>query len=409
MSGGTGTLQTFNKREQAGPPFVAGSANNGLSVDPVTGKIVLGNDVGAAGDPAQLLSDRQIALVNFFLEFLNNTGTDHLAINATGADPFGIRFTEDTWPQVISITLNQNSELVFQQQGNGEVLRYTNWFFPYFILHENGGFPSIAGALMNVVAVTAPVGLGVEYQGADNSVSNVLRVENTGGATGGSVVLTSDGAGKQLFSGVAGATYGEPALAGNPLIATDNTSALQLAALGNAGGDFIFFTRLLAFPFTITERMRLLQNGNLGIGVAAPTAYLHLAAGTAVAGTAPFKYTAGVNLAVVENGAKEFDGTNEFLSVAGVRYTMAKTLTATANLDFPNTAAQTSSDLTIALNGAADGDVVLLGVPIAALLADSCYTAFVSAANVITVRFNNYSAGALDPAAGVFRVSIVKY
>lgn len=43
-----------------GPPFVATSADNGLSVDPVTGRIVLGNDTGLTA--AQLLSDREIPM-----------------------------------------------------------------------------------------------------------------------------------------------------------------------------------------------------------------------------------------------------------------------------------------------------------------------------------------------------------
>lgn len=153
-------------------------------------------------------------------------------------------------------------------------------------------------------------------------------------------------------------------------------------------------------------------NGRLCIGnnVVTPTAILHLLAGVNTASGAPFKYTAGVAAqTVLENGAKNFNGTNEFLTAGGVNYTMAKTLTNTAALDFPNTAAQTSSDLTITVTGAAVGDVVLLGVPAASVNADSCYTAFVSAANTVTVRFNNYSAGAIDPASGTFRAAIVKY
>jgi len=125
---------------------------------------------------------------------------------------------------------------------------------------------------------------------------------------------------------------------------------------------------------------------------------------------APFKYTAGVLAqTAVENGAKNFDGTNESLAVGGVTYTMAKTLTATAVLNFPNTLTLTSSDLTIALLGAAVGDVVGLGVDIASVNANSCFTAFVSAANTVTVRFNNYSAAPIDPASGTFRVSVTKY
>jgi hypothetical protein len=58
------------------PPFPAGAANNGLSVDPVTGLIVLGNDVGDATEPARLLNDREIvtddSLGNFFGLNLNS-------------------------------------------------------------------------------------------------------------------------------------------------------------------------------------------------------------------------------------------------------------------------------------------------------------------------------------------------
>lgn len=82
--------------------------------------------------------------------------------------------------------------------------------------------------------------------------------------------------------------------------------------------------------------------------------------------------------------------------------------TATANLNFPNTAAQTSADLTIALADAVVGDMVTLGFDPAAAVANSCYTAFVDSAGSVTVRFNNYSAGAIDPPAADFTVSILK-
>ncbi len=48
--------------------------------------------------------------------------------------------------------------------------------------------------------------------------------------------------------------------------------------------------------------------GIVGIGVAAPTAYLHLKAGTAAANTAPLKFTDGTLLAAPEAGALEYDG-----------------------------------------------------------------------------------------------------
>jgi hypothetical protein len=65
MGQGQGSV-TVNQRKEPvptpGPPFLLTSANNGLSVDPVSGKIVLGQDIGAVGDPAQLLSSRDIPM-----------------------------------------------------------------------------------------------------------------------------------------------------------------------------------------------------------------------------------------------------------------------------------------------------------------------------------------------------------
>ena len=151
------------------------------------------------------------------------------------------------------------------------------------------------------------------------------------------------------------------------------------------------------------------NNGNIGINVTSPTAKAHLAAGTASANTAPLKFTSGSNLTTPENGAVEYDGTNYFATSGGTRYTLAKTLTTTSALNFAATAAQSSSDMTVTVTGAADGDAVSLGVPNSAVSANSAYTAWVSATDTVTIRFNNYSSGSVNPAAGTFRISVIKY
>ncbi|HEX5732804.1 MAG TPA: hypothetical protein VF131_08220 [Blastocatellia bacterium] len=88
---------------------------------------------------------------------------------------------------------------------------------------------------------------------------------------------------------------------------------------------------------------------------------------------------------------------------------LAQLLSAAATLDFPATAAHTSSDLTITVAGAAVGDVVALGIPHDSVSANSLFTAWVSAASQVTVRFNNYSGSNLDPPAGSFRVQVTKF
>jgi len=62
--------------------------------------------------------------------------------------------------------------------------------------------------------------------------------------------------------------------------------------------------------------------GRFGINVLNPTASLQLPAGTATAGTAPLKLTSGTNLTTPENGTFEFDGTNLYFTVGGVRKTV---------------------------------------------------------------------------------------
>ena len=159
---------------------------------------------------------------------------------------------------------------------------------------------------------------------------------------------------------------------------------------------------------TQSEKMRITNAGNVGIGQATPTAALHLKAGTATASTAPLKFTSGTNLTTAEAGAVEFDGTNLLFTPSTTRHTVNHGLTGSATLDFPSTTTLLSADLTITVTGAADGDVVSLGVPNAAVNANTCYTAWVSSANTVTVRFNNYSSGTVNPASGSFKVFVTK-
>lgn len=80
-------------------------------------------------------------------------------------------------------------------------------------------------------------------------------------------------------------------------------------------------------------------------------------------------------------------------------------LTATATLDFASIAAATTANLTITVTGAAVNDAVLLGPP-ATLEAGLVATGYVSAANTVTVRVANVTAGAIDPASATWRATI---
>jgi hypothetical protein len=92
----------------------------------------------------------------------------------------------------------------------------------------------------------------------------------------------------------------------------------------------------------------------------------------------------------------------------GASSKLKKIITATAALNFPSIAANTTSDLTITVTGAAVGDSVSLGPP-SAPESGITYTAFVSATNTVTVRASNVTTGAIDPASATFRATVFQF
>lgn len=96
---------------------------------------------------------------------------------------------------------------------------------------------------------------------------------------------------------------------------------------------------------------------------------------------------------------------NGFIGATGVA--VEAVLSNSASLNFASIAAAASADLTITVTGAAVGDEVTVGLP-AAPTAGIIYQAFVSAANTVTVRATNITAGAIDPAAQTFNVAVLK-
>ena len=155
---------------------------------------------------------------------------------------------------------------------------------------------------------------------------------------------------------------------------------------------------------------------NVGFGVFGAAAFIHTKAGTAAANNAPFQYTAGVAAqTALQDGAKNFDGSNEFLTVSGRNYTMAKSLTGTNSITFGTIFAGFGLFGSIAVPGAALGDVVSLDIPAsvmtAAITASTfiSFTAWVVTAGVVQVQCTNTGPNDVTLAAATFRASVVKY
>lgn len=98
--------------------------------------------------------------------------------------------------------------------------------------------------------------------------------------------------------------------------------------------------------------------------------------------------------------------TNGILWQSGVQLTNAYTVV--TNIDFASLVSIGCEDTNITVTGAAVGDVVSLGVANAAVpSATSFYTAWVSAADTVTLRYCALVSG--DPASGAFRIQVNKW
>jgi len=111
-------------------------------------------------------------------------------------------------------------------------------------------------------------------------------------------------------------------MTGNKLIGgSTTTSDLYLqttTGVGTTGADMHF----LVGDNGAIEAMTILNAGNVGIGMTAPTARLHLPACTAIANTASLKIDAGILAIIPVSGNIESDGIHLYWtdSVMGIRH-----------------------------------------------------------------------------------------
>lgn len=203
------------------------------------------------------------------------------------------------------------------------------------------------------------VSLGLNYQGASSAHSPVKIRKSTGTSSDGAIVFTfaPDDGSIQL------APFGP--------IGTQ-TSEIQYFELAANGANY--FATKAADNIATTRRMTW-PNADPAVGES-----LRVAA-----------YNSGTGLITTEWGSRQISGT--------------------ASLNFGATAANTCDTLTLTVTGAADGDVVILGIPQALATADTAqvFWAWVSAADTVSVKRCNLTGSALsDPAAATVRATVVK-
>lgn len=124
----------FGARSRTAPPstFPAGAADNGLSVDPVTGHIVLGDPLGATG-PADLLNSREIFL-------------DAFTLRITQRNTSGFSNWQTEWQNNFLLVhgVGNNSNILFSTDFPGNTGIYISndrtaggWVPPFIILQDS--------------------------------------------------------------------------------------------------------------------------------------------------------------------------------------------------------------------------------------------------------------------------------
>lgn len=283
---------------------------------------------------------------------------------------------------------------------------------------------------------------GLEYQ--DSGAATILAVSDDGierfgnagsraqrTSTADGLVISKSGNGMLYTTGGIGSNFsatnsgaGVTNSRGIGIIggSTISSGATEWAALriiptynqtGTATGDVLgidynpTITAVLGGHYFI--RNRAITANSAFAMTAVPTAKIHIGASVAAAGGASLKIDEGTRQTSPENGTINYISNNlEFVETSTV-YILAKTLTATSTLNFDLTAVN-SQDLTITVTGAAPGDAVAIALDAGSVPADITYFGWVSATDTVTIRCGRVGGGgAVDPASGTFRASIIKY
>ena len=190
----------------------------------------------------------------------------------------------------------------------------------YILLQANPTTGALEKILLSAFGLQQILTNNPDMSGANTifANSNLFRIR------GGDKTLATNYSGVNVNTTFVQITAVNPVATTQGFATASNTDFQFGAFLGSVG--FAGFCKNDRFYFTYSNvgKFMVTKDGRVGIGLnstalASVLAQLHIAAGTAAAGTAPIKLTAGTNMTAPENGAIEFDGTNLFITVGGTR------------------------------------------------------------------------------------------
>lgn len=311
-------------------------ANNGLSPSTVTtGDVVLGQDVGQAGNPASLLSDREIPTAGFSIIM---SGTGKLGIGITPVYQLDVNSGSRVGYMIVkgegtSLDGTPIAISTYSRPGTIPANNFSEGFQEYSFVTPLAGFFGYLGvqswAYFFAPAPAAPGNSGGKFQNYISAFSAGQIYDNAG-----TTLQTSLGffSALNVQNGTVTNGYDFYASELNSLNTTTNPPTMTnhygfyMEACTKATNNYGVYILGNNINF---------MNGRLGIGNNNPSAFLMIKAGTATAGTAPLKFTAGTNLTTAETGAMEYNGTNLFFTRTGT--TRENILTGVSGATAPGT------------------------------------------------------------------------
>lgn len=265
----------------------------------------------SASTNKQYVTDANLAVIN--VTSGTNTGDQTITLSGdvSGSGTANITATLATVNNNAGVFGNATIVPIITVNGKGLVTNVTN-----VTISASGGSLPVGGTTGQILgklsATDGDAGWTQSIKGnatilsSGTATDNKLTVQNDGTSDGNcSIVLRRNDADQGAITAIPG---------NGGLVLSHN----------HASGKIIFQTGV-----NLTEKMRIDYLGRFGIGIDTPTSFLHLKAGTTTANTSPMKFEDGVLMTTPEHGAVEFDGSNIWTTISGVR---AKNIFSSNNL-----------------------------------------------------------------------------
>lgn len=285
--------------------------------------------------------------------------------------------TQHTWNEMfignVAATGGGTSEMYSQSTDNSGNRKIGQWYaLPALIFNKASDETTGTEIILRIDATTGGTNFGNSNMGATglNSYAfgngsagvNVGGSTSFGGGAGNSKPIIVNGANSfGWYETNSSQTTGHGVLAANSAVLGGLNPNIPSNATGSTilGGSGIKVSSGVTNT-AHTQNIRIGSNQYIGSFSVTPTAKLHIAAGSATAGTAPLKMTSGTLLTTPENGVfGEFDGTHFYATVGSTRYqldqqsggggsqTLQQVLTTGSTLTGDNTITNTSHTLSI--------------------------------------------------------------